>query len=162
LPQCYDEFMIQNELPCLIDGCDWVGKHLSVHVNEAHGIKAEDFKRAAGFNLSTGLVGLELHERLVERAIQIDQLIPFWDVSFPDRKISSYYSKEGREHHKKAMALLGNGPQRNCHGCGKVFRQSTPCGHAKYCTIECRTISYAAENARKAKSRQRDSLGRFR
>ena len=29
LPQCYDEFLMQEELPCLIDGCEWKGKHLA-------------------------------------------------------------------------------------------------------------------------------------
>jgi len=161
LPQCYDEFMTQDELPCLIEGCDWVGDHLSLHVNQAHGIKAEDFKRAAGFNLGTGLVGLAAHKRLCERSLQIKQLMPFWGVEFPNIKIRSYYSEEHREHTRKTMALAGHGPQRECLGCGKVFQQRTPYGHTLYCTFKCRDDTYARKKRAEAKNRGRDSLGYF-
>ena len=161
LPQCYDEFMIQDELPCLIEGCDWVGQHLSAHVNLAHGIIADDFKRAAGFNLSTGLVGLSTHKKMVERNVQVDQLMPFWGVEVTNKKIHSYYSEEAREHHKKARALLGHGPQRECLGCGKIFQQGTVFGRALYCTFECRDDTYARQRIKSTKPRERDSLGRF-
>lgn len=38
LPQGYDEFLDQEELPCVVEGCNWQGKHLSLHINRAHGI----------------------------------------------------------------------------------------------------------------------------
>ena len=159
LPQCYDEFMTQNELPCLIEGCDWIGKNLSLHANQAHGIKAQDLKRAAGFNLTTGLVSPELHERLVESNAG-KGCIPFGP---PDGncKIQRYHSAEGSEHRKKARALAGNGPQRHCHGCGVVFTQRTPFGRAKYCNIECRDQSYAEDKRGDKKFPVRDKAGMF-
>lgn len=157
LPQCYDEFMTQEELPCLIDGCDWSGKHLSVHVNQAHGITADEFKRAAGFNLGTGLVTTELHEAMSVR--RQNCTVPT-GPGFP-KHLVRYVSLEAKEHQKKARALMGNGPQRHCQGCGVVFTQSTPFGRAKYCTIECRDESYANERRGKKKFPVRDEAGMF-
>lgn len=166
LPQCYDEFLTQEELPCLIEGCDWVGQHLSVHANVAHGITARDFKRAAGFNLSTGLVSLPVHRRLVARAHSVEHLFPISEARKGTKgrlgDINSYRSNEGREHSKKSRALAGHGPQRHCLGCQRVFTQKTPFGRAKYCTPECRDNHYAeARRAATHKHRSRDALGRF-
>ena len=43
LPQGYDGCLDREQLNCLVDGCGWVGKHLSTHMNIAHGIKADEF-----------------------------------------------------------------------------------------------------------------------
>lgn len=67
LPQCYDEFLDRDELPCLVNGCTWVGKHLGSHVNFAHGITAEQFKEMAGFNRGTGLVSKDLAKTMSDR-----------------------------------------------------------------------------------------------
>ncbi len=144
MPQNYDEFMTQKELPCLVDGCGWTGHHLSVHLNQAHGIKADDFKRAAGFNLSTGLVSPNLHKELCNRektgvAIDPDKWIP----NFNQEK-SSYISNESKENAKKARALLQDipGPDRTCKNCGKHFQQSTIFGKTIYCSRSCRDEYY--------------------
>ena len=102
-PQCYDEFMTQEELPCLIEGCDWVGVHLGLHVNQAHGIAARDFKRATGFNYGTGLVGIELHKIMSNRAQ--NQVVPTPPEGFGGGIPRDYTSLEGIEHRKKAWAL---------------------------------------------------------
>ncbi len=152
LPQCYDEFMTVDELPCLIEGCGWVGRHLGTHVQLAHGILADDFKRAAGFNLSTGLVGAELHKLLVEINTgkgDRERVIAAGEIS-NRHGLRGYYSSEASEHHAKARALAGNGPQRTCRGCGAIFQQSTPFGLAKYCTIECRERTYKKQRSAKA------------
>jgi len=64
LPQCYDEFLDREDLDCIVDGCNWRGKHLSLHINNTHGIEAKQFKRAAGFNLNSGLVSKDLSQVL--------------------------------------------------------------------------------------------------
>ncbi len=142
LPQAYDEFLTQSKLPCLVEGCDWVGEHLSAHMNFAHGIQAEEFKRAAGFNMRTGVVGIELHERLCERPGAGDRgraaLALVDRDKTPVRK--NYYSLEGAEHHHKrrALVLAEPGPRRPCKNCGKEFQQTIVYGYTKYCTIKCR------------------------
>lgn len=151
LPQAYDEFLTQEELPCLVDGCTWRGKHLGYHVNAAHGITAEEFKRAAGFNLKTGLVSFDLHQQLCERP-------HIHEASFPDQgngsvgarpAIKHYVSLEAREHGAKSRALMVATAQpmrRICRVCGTTFTQSTPFGHTKYCSTRCRSKFYATDN----------------
>ncbi len=70
LPQCYDDFLDREELPCLVEGCTWVGKHLSSHANLAHGIPADQFKKMAGFNKTTGLVSKDVSEVMSRRKQQ--------------------------------------------------------------------------------------------
>ena len=73
-----------------------------------------------------------------------------------------YRSLEGREHAKKARAMLGPGPQRTCTGCGKVFQQSTPMGKALYCSRECRDSAYAEQRRQGTKQRVRQQDGTFK
>lgn len=150
LPQCYDEFMLQNELPCLVDGCDWKGQHLSIHLNNSHGIRADDFKRAAGFNLHTGLIAPKLSKKLSKRA-KVGVALTEYDKTPKNepKKIRNYKSLEGKEHAKKARMLAGEGQKRICEGCGVEFTQSTPFGKALYCTKECRNKSYAKNRKKK-------------
>jgi len=54
LPQNYDEFLTLQELPCLVEGCEWRGNFLSLHMNFTHGIARREFKKIAGFNLKSG------------------------------------------------------------------------------------------------------------
>jgi hypothetical protein len=133
--------MLQEELPCLIDGCDWKGRHLSIHLNAAHGVRADDFKRAAGFNINTGLVNRELFEQLSKRPIHVDHLGEF---PLPSTKgaVFNYQSLEGREHRMKTRLESGVGPERICRGCGKEFTQSSIYGRALYCSIPCREKDY--------------------
>lgn len=154
--QCYDEFMASPELVCLVDGCDWSGAHLSIHLNTVHGITASDFKRAAGFNLSTGLVSPSLFEQLSarrHRGVAADaELRAKGIVQTRSGYIITYRSREGVEHKLKArlLKLLASPPtERVCRGCGVTFTQSTPFGRTVYCSVACRSAFYK----RTAKSR---------
>ncbi len=146
IPKTFDEFLTQAELPCLVEGCDWRGAHLSLHMNQAHGVQAEDFKRAAGFNLSTGVVSAPLHRSLCGRELYGVSETPKWwfgpkgrGKPPPKRKINKYRSLESKEHHLKANALLRieRGPKRTCGFCGNLFQQKTKAGRAKYCSKVC-------------------------
>ena len=148
LPQGYDGFLDRLELNCLIEGCGWTGKHLSNHMNMAHGIQAENFKKAAGFNLNTGVISKDLAETLSNRKlVGVAVQNPFW-LQNPKKnknKKRPYRSNEAKEHQKKARALQGFGPQRICEACRIEFTQSTPMGKTKYCSIPCRNSYYAQE-----------------
>jgi len=145
MPQCYDEYMLQDELPCLIDGCDWKGRNLSNHLNMAHGVYAEDFKRAAGFNLSTGLITADLFEQLSSRQLTG---IALGDQRSPpnnDGTVTDYRSREGREHREKARMIAEATrpkPARTCAGCGQQFEQRSVFGRAKNCTTACKNRTY--------------------
>ena len=104
----YDEFLSSEELFCLVDGCGWQGRNLSTHMNFAHGVQADEFKRAAGFNLTTGVISAPLAELMADR--------PQSNTGFPGRKmppdvgggrVTKYYSREALEHHRKAMIING-------------------------------------------------------
>lgn len=151
LPQCYDEFLDREVLPCPIVDCHWHGRHLTLHVNQVHGLKAQEFKRAAGFNLGTGVICKPLAQLYSERApvgIAVDN--PFQDTALAAAQEASrvrrYRSKEGAEHRQKGNALMRteSGPHRICNGCGIGFTQSTPAGRALYCSIKCREAYYSA------------------
>jgi hypothetical protein len=146
LPQAYDEFLTQDELPCLVAGCSWVGKNLSVHMNVIHGVAAAEFKRAAGFNQTTGVVGRSTHETLSNRPNHFVAppagVQPPWLAGHNSVRTKSL---EGTEHARKARLLTvgeGSTPTRTCLNCGKSFQQSTPYGAAKFCSVDCRTASY--------------------
>lgn len=169
LPQNFDEFLDLDELPCLVDGCGWAGKHLSVHANLAHGIRADDFKRATGFNLGSGLIGSDLARRLSERARHGVAVEPDLQVAqertraLGEGSLLAYASLEGREHHAKARALVATlpGPSRTCRACGVSFLQTTPFGRTLYCTRDCRDSFYSAELKRLARPRRRAPDGTF-
>lgn len=98
----YDEFLTKHVLNCLVDGCAWTGHNLSLHMNQCHGIKAEDFKRKAGFNLSTGVVSATMQKNLCARGNKgghVDNSVAIAARTF------TYKSKESREHMAKAIAL---------------------------------------------------------
>ena len=111
LPQNYDEFLDRDELPCLIEGCDWVGVGLSHHVNHAHGISSEKFKELGGFNRTTALMGVAARKarseqilRLIEEGIIFpsEDRYPVWEAP----NSGTYELRpEGKEHWAKAMAL---------------------------------------------------------
>ena len=171
LPQCYDEFLDREELACVVDGCDWHGQHLTLHMNQAHGVRADEFKRAAGFNLSTGVIAKPLAVALRERgllgvAANMDDADRAAALALSQKALAAnpirYRSLEGREHAKKARSMLGVGPQRTCDGCGALFQQSTPMGKAKYCSIECRDSAYAKQRKASAKQRVRQQDGTFK
>ena len=108
LPHNYDEFLTQEELPCLIDGCDWKGKHLGIHVNHAHGIDAATFKKMAGFNHTTALATDETLRKLSD-AQQLHDRTNFFQAA-PDitdvSPMGAYERRlEAREHQAKAIRL---------------------------------------------------------
>lgn len=110
LPQCYDEFLDREELPCLIEGCDWVGKFLSTHVNYSHGITAEKFKEMAGFNRKTGLVSKDVSTAMSERmkvraANGIDGASSFATNGIRHITKPGQIRLEGREHIAKSFSL---------------------------------------------------------
>ncbi len=171
LPQCYDEFLDKEELACVVEGCDWHGQSLTLHMNQAHGIRADEFKRAAGFNLSTGVIAKPLAVALRERellgvAANMNDADRSAALALSQEALAAnpirYRSLEGREHAKKARAMLGAGPQRTCDGCGTLFQQSTPMGKAKYCSLKCRDNAYVKLRQASAKQRVRQQDGTFK
>ena len=169
LPQCYDEFLEQEELECVVEGCNWRGKWLTLHLNQTHGIKADEFKRVAGFNKSTGVVALPLAQSLCQRkkvGVAINPVVNALgiarDALAANNKDLRRQSLEGKEHARKARLMWGPGPQRQCKGCGKDFQQSTPAGKALYCSVECRDAHYSAQNRARAKQRVRQQDGTFK
>lgn len=150
LPQCYDEFLDREELACVVDGCNWKGKHLTLHMNQAHGVRSDEFKRATGFNLSTGVIARPLAEAYSARAVvgaaaEPNEYALELAYEAAAKNPIRYRSLEGVEHSKKARAMLGPGPVRKCKGCGVEFRQLTPMGLKLYCTPDCRSKDYAAK-----------------
>ncbi|MCA9368170.1 hypothetical protein KC887_08010 [Candidatus Kaiserbacteria bacterium] len=148
LPQCYDEFLDRDRLQCIVHGCDWEGIHLTTHVNQAHGLPATDFKRAAGFNLSTGVIARPLAKVFQSRELRgavVNVSGDALDLAHAAQQGSyiRYISREACEHQKKARAMLGPGPTRICKGCASEFVQSTPTGRTLYCSVSCRTSNYA-------------------
>lgn len=149
LPQSFDEFMAQDELPCLVEGCDWVGLALGNHVNFAHGITAEEFKRAVGFNLSTGLVTPELSDKLGEwpRGGHLSPGTQF-KPGHHEPLVTGYVSLESREHSIKTRALLQGSvelPAKICFQCGKEYRKMWGAFSAKFCSLACRNEWYRAQ-----------------
>lgn len=162
--QCYDEFLDQDVLECPVEDCSWKGSFLSVHMNLYHGVKAEEFKRAAGFNLTTGVVSKPVRQALEERNLTGVAINPVCSLTTSgSNNPSDYISRERIEHHAKSRALFSGveGPHRVCVWCGNTFKQSTPFGRTKYCSVECRENLYKKQKHRKAKIRKRDKKGRF-
>jgi predicted nucleic acid-binding Zn ribbon protein len=126
----FDEFMSQEELPCLVKGCSWSGKSLGVHVNHVHGITADQLREMAGFNKTTGLVCAETFTKMsVRPQSQARKLVAPRDT----RGRTGKWSAETRERILKARALTPLKP-RICTVCGKGFESKRP---AKVCSYLC-------------------------
>lgn len=156
LPQNYDEYLTLDELPCLVVGCDWKGQNLSMHVNHTHGIHAEEFKKLAGFNLTSGLVTPELWDKYRENALARD--IGIKDLSSYKRgKSGEYQSLEGKEHavkgHAMSKAVRYSAPTHYAHEgiCRQCSLRFTYLSFQRtfYCTHECRQEYYNAQNMEK-------------
>lgn len=149
LPQCYDEFLTQAELPCLIDGCDWKGKRLAAHANFVHGITKDELKELAGFNRTTGLVPPAEHEAMSACAKERVEKngLSFVPLGGPSSVTTAGYKPrlEGKEHSAKARAVrLADGTMQTdipCRGCGVDVKQP-PMGRKLYCTTACRASHY--------------------
>ncbi len=125
LPQNYDEFLNRDELPCLVEGCDWVGVGLGGHVNRTHGIDSDKFREMVGFNASTALMGVAARERrseimcsLIEQGIVTPVVVP--PASQPKER--KPLRLEGREHVMKAMAV--NGTLQKLHAASAAYMRS--------------------------------------
>lgn len=152
LPQCFDEFLMQDELPCLVVGCDWRGQFLGGHVNAAHGITAEKFKELCGFNDGTGLVAPALGELLSART---KTLIAEGKISFDHLDLTKFKKGEtnkrrplrleSKEHNLKAraIALADHVPTKSlpCRQCGAEVAQPL-LGRMLYCNTQCRSKFY--------------------
>lgn len=151
LPQNYDEFLMQEELPCLVDGCNWVGKHLSRHCNLVHGITAEKFKELAGFNKSTGLVTADISKQLSDRMRhQIAEGITLPGIAQEGlqggRRNTGPPSLEAKEHMTKSQAIIAatapSKPDVPCPICGEPVKQRHN-GRQVYCSVKCRAVEYS-------------------
>lgn len=140
MPSSFDEFMMLDELPCLVSGCNWVGRNLSTHVNQVHGIACDEFKKMAGFSKGTGLVVLETSEAMSQIAIARNAIGPAkHNPPKMDRKATrGPGSLESKEHRKKTIATICElrGPL-SCLECGNSFA-STNVTHTKFCSKLCR------------------------
>jgi hypothetical protein len=172
LPQCYDEFLDGEELRCVVEGCDWVGLHLSAHMNLAHGVRAQEFKRAAGFNLSTGVVARPVAEAMQTRrrvgvaasnGPQLNALaVALSRAAVQAPNYVQYRSLEAAEHHHKARALglQQPGPSRACRGCGEPFQQATHFGKTVYCSVACRARHYRSGKPAARPAKAPDQAGK--
>jgi len=153
LPQNYDEFLVRETLPCLVDGCEWEGQNLSYHMNVVHGVPKDQFKALAGFNQKTGVVGIGLHEKM---SISGRSAIQAGRRAVPDRDGMSRLlempkdprygrSLEAKEHHRKAMAVRSEDQPTKmvtCDQCDKDF-VALALGNQKFCCVSCRNRFYA-------------------
>lgn len=100
----YDEFLSQEKLTCLIPGCAWSGHDLSLHMNLAHGVTAEDLKKRAGFNRNTGVVSATMARNLEARGNKGTT----WSLvgARPNRSgRAQEVRNEAREHIRKSAAV---------------------------------------------------------
>lgn len=112
----FDEFMVKVELHCPFKNCDWQGKHLGQHVCKQHDISAEKFKKLVGFNITEGLITLELKEKLqhaptalASSALELGRKA--------ERKKPTYVSKQSVESRQKVAALIKTAQDRHCACC---------------------------------------------
>lgn len=105
LPQCYDEFLTQEELPCLIEGCNWSGKCLGIHVNLFHGITAEKFREMAGFNRGTALVTMAVSDYRSEVAKRVFKEEDRHPIDQCDHVQRGKTRLEGKEHAVKVRSF---------------------------------------------------------
>lgn len=145
--QNYDEFLSEDVMKCPIEGCDWQGNWLTLHMNFAHSIRASDFKRAAGFNLTQGVITPALRTALENResaGVAVDTKLRPGTIYAPPK--SGYVSLQRREAVSKMHALkcgeYRGETMRTCDSCGEEFSQTTPFGRQKFCSIKCRTKFY--------------------
>lgn len=106
----WDEFLAQESLPCPVSGCDWIGDHLGIHVNHAHGITADELKERLGFNRNSGLMSAPAWADRSALAVaqgkgnpDFGQLAVTGDRQWDIRP-------EGREHLRRARAMSTTPP----------------------------------------------------
>ncbi len=159
LPQAYDEFLSQDELRCIIEGCDWTGQSLAMHVNLVHGVPAAEFKALAGFNNGTGLVSAELFKVLSERpyshlhenpeALEARLTTMRTRLREHDGAKRPEARLEGREHARKNMAERRAAPPEityACERCKTLFARVGLKNNTKFCP-PCRPLVHAERRA---------------
>lgn len=124
LPQCFDEFLSKDELPCLVDGCAWSGKNLTTHMVNFHGVPRNEFKKIAGFNKTTGVVAQPTAKLLAEANankgnLRINEYSDINKIQQPRGRISL----EAREHHAKALTFRDSS---NAVAASKEWRERNP------------------------------------
>lgn len=155
LPQAYDEFLNNEELPCLVKGCDWHGKKLCMHMNSAHGVTAVEFKEMVGFNTTTGVISApfrKAQENMDRPWINSSGLKRYREEGHtPPPNSFGRLSLQGRERRKKLSVIRSEHdvlPDRTCRGCGKMFTPLTGLSfQVMYCTVECRSEDYARKSS---------------
>ena len=100
----FDEYLTQEKLKCLVDGCNWEGDNLSLHMNQHHGMLARDFKKAAGFNLTSSLISQPLRKAMEARGNKGTRETLNQPLAI-SRPRHNYISEESREHQRKAQLL---------------------------------------------------------
>lgn len=161
LPQNFDEFLSQTELPCLVDGCDWVGVRLGQHVNFSHGITADQFRELAGFNKTSGLVGVEesrarsaIAKQLVDDGktghgfFEHLAKVRAGEAITPQRQPSN--TLEASEHRAKSHALrAATKPliDKVCEHCQKPYQVTVLAHPQKFCCVRCRSLAAKARTA---------------
>jgi hypothetical protein len=145
LPQNYDEFLTSHELPCLVEGCSWHGNFLSLHMNFTHGVPVRDFKKMAGFNLTSGIISLPLYELMCARPhIKKAKFVGGGNRS--GIQGDGYKSLEGKEHIKKSWIINsttgGILATRKCLECGRDAPVSFGEYAKKFCSVSCREKYY--------------------
>lgn len=141
LPQAYDEFLMQDELPCLVEGCDWHGKGLAGHMNFTHGVSARQFKKLAGFNLNQGVVCAPTYQAMVDRPHIHEPSPHLRDVVRPLNQ-NRERSLQGRERAGKRLAerwalAADEVLSYICEQCGERFERTGLPRIARYCSPKC-------------------------
>jgi len=155
LPQNFDEFLSQETLPCLVDGCEWIGDRLGQHINMVHGITAEEFKSLAGFNKRSGLVSIEESRRMSNLASQlfsegrIGQSFAEYLASVKDGEIDAPKATAPKatleyvEHRTKSITLRTRKTKtRTCDICDAKYETFGHAHNSKYCSVGCRKAAY--------------------
>ncbi len=152
LPQNYDEFFCKDELPCIIEGCDWVGHRLGYHCNIVHGIDVVKLRELAGFNRRTGTVSAPEQQRLSDQGktlfedgktghafLEMQEEIKNGERERPQSNPSD--TLESREHRRKAAALRRAViVTRVCNECEREY-ESTALAHGSlFCSVKCRSV----------------------
>ena len=165
LPQSYDEFLTMEELPCLVEGCDWKGHNLTLHVNRCHGIPSSKFKFQVGFNQTTPVIsGTLLHTMQTMDHEKALLSLKTWkettQLQDPPRTWNLPLALEGREHHTKGRILAINSNKiriQICKKCGETF-ELLPYDSKKYCSAKCK--KQIIEERRKIRKRKRQEESR--
>lgn len=153
LPQNYDEFLSKEELPCIVDGCEWVGHRLGHHCNVVHGIDVRTLRELAGFNRRTGVVSATESARLSEQAKELFEdgkighafLEMIDEIKCGERdapKSIPTNSLEAREHRRKSAAMrrfvVVN---KQCKECGADYETNSLAHGQLFCSVQCRRVS---------------------